>query len=201
MSSTPSSARTLIPVPPPERPLRTRRTVRILVIDDRDRVLLFRDSDPGRPGVHWWMTPGGGIDPGETELEAAVRELEEETGLAITSDELLGPILRRRVVHGYSDVVINQHDVFHACWVPAFEVSDAGHTEEERITMTSHRWWTRGELADTTDAVWPPILPDLWAEAEVRRREAAAGASPRPPLDGGEVEESTVRAAAGYRAG
>jgi 8-oxo-dGTP pyrophosphatase MutT (NUDIX family) len=164
-------------------------------VDDRERVLLFRDSDPGLPGTHWWMTPGGGIDPGETELEAAVRELEEEAGLVVTADQLLGPLLVRRVVHGYTDVVIDQEDVFHACWVPAFEVSDAGHTEEERITMTAHRWWSRADLADTGETIWPANLADLWDEAEVRRRDDPT----RPPLDGGRVEESTVPAAEGHR--
>ena len=45
------------------------------------RILLFSDSDPGLPGLHWWITPGGGVEPGESDLEAAVRELAEETGL------------------------------------------------------------------------------------------------------------------------
>lgn len=194
MSSDPHSVRTLVPVPPAERPRRTRRTVRVLVVDDRERLLLFRDTDPGLPGRHWWMTPGGGIDPGETELDAAVRELEEEAGLRLAEDELLGPVLQRRVVHGYTDVVVDQEDVFYACWVPAFEVSDAGHTAEERITMTAHRWWSREELAHTAEEVWPAAVLDLWADAEARRREAAAGRPARAPLDGGSVEESTVPA-------
>lgn len=197
MSTDPGSARTLVPVPPPQRPLRRRRTVRVLLVDDSDRLLLFRFTDPGLDGAHWWITPGGGIDPGETELEAAVRELEEESGLQVGAEQLVGPVLVRRVWHGYTDVVIDQEDVFYACWVPAFAFSDAGHTEEERTTMTAHRWWSRAELADTDEELWPAILPDLWAEADLRRRLADAAA--RPPLDGGEVEESTVPAAAGYR--
>jgi 8-oxo-dGTP pyrophosphatase MutT (NUDIX family) len=200
VSTDPESVRTLVPVTPQQRPRRTRRTVRLLVVDDQDRLLLFRDLDPGLSDRHWWITPGGGIDPGETVLDAAVRELEEETGLRITPDQLLGPILVRRVVHGYTDVVIDQHDTFHACWVPAFEVSDAGHTEQERITMTAHRWWSRDGLAATGEEIWPAVLLDLWAEADVRRHQAAAGEPARPPLDGGEVEESTVPAAHGYRA-
>jgi len=190
----PTSVRTFVPVPPEDRPHRTRRTARVIVVDDRDRTLLFADSDPGIPGHHWWMTPGGGIDPGETDLEAAVREVGEETGLRLAADQLLGPILRRRVVHGYSDVVIDQEDVFYVCWVPAFEVSDAGHTEEEKLTLAQHRWWTRDELATTEEEIWPAVLLELWNDADVRRRAAAAGDPPAPPADGGAVEESTVPA-------
>jgi 8-oxo-dGTP pyrophosphatase MutT (NUDIX family) len=184
--------RTFVPVPPHERPRRRRRTARVLLIDDRDRVLLFADTDPGLPESRWWMTPGGGVDSGETELEAAVRELEEETGLQVGPDALLGPTLVRPVWHGYTDVVIDQEDVWFACWVPAFEVSHAGHTEEERLTMGTHRWWTRSELAATDEELWPADLLELWADAEERRTAAARGEGPRPPVIGGAVEESTV---------
>jgi 8-oxo-dGTP pyrophosphatase MutT (NUDIX family) len=200
VSTDPGSARTLVPVPPAQRPRRRRRTVRLLVVDDSERLLLFRDTDPGLPGTRWWITPGGGVDPGESDLEAGVRELEEETGLVVTTGQLVGPVLTRQVVHGYTDVLIDQEDVFHACWVPAFEVSDAGHTEEERITMTAHRWWTREQLAETDEEIWPANLLEIWTEADARRAAAAAGRADLPPLDGGRVEESTVPEAAGYRA-
>ncbi|MER6938661.1 NUDIX domain-containing protein [Nocardioides sp. NPDC127514] len=189
MASADDSPRTFVPVPPEERPRRTRSTVRVLLIDDRDRILLFADSDPGIPGARWWITPGGGIDPGESERVAAVRELEEETGLRVAEADLLGPTMRRTVVHGYSDVVIDQNDVFYACWVPAFEVSTAGHTEDELLTMAEHRWWTREELAATDEEIWPAVLLDLWKDADVRRDAAASD-----PADGGWVEESSVPA-------
>lgn len=192
MSEVAEPVRTLRPVAPELRPLRVRRTARVLLVDDRDRLLLFAGTDPGIAGSRWWETPGGGIDPGESERQAAVRELFEETGVRVTEPELLGPVMTRRVVHGYTDVVVSQEDVFFACWVPSFEVSDDGHTAEERQVMTAHRWWTREALGSTTEALWPAGVLALWAEADTRRTAPAT-----PPLDGGDVEESTVPAAAG----
>lgn len=44
-----------------------------------DDVLLIKRGKPPRQGD--WSLPGGRIEPGETEAEAALRELKEETGV------------------------------------------------------------------------------------------------------------------------
>jgi 8-oxo-dGTP pyrophosphatase MutT (NUDIX family) len=59
-----------------------RSAVRLVVLDTQDRVLLFHTHDVDHPDLgSWWELPGGGIDPGETYLDAAIRELHEETGI------------------------------------------------------------------------------------------------------------------------
>ncbi|MCO7220445.1 tRNA (adenosine(37)-N6)-threonylcarbamoyltransferase complex ATPase subunit type 1 TsaE [Klenkia sp. PcliD-1-E] len=144
------------------RPTRQRATVRVLLVDDADRVLLFHDSDAGLdPVVTWWMTPGGGIDDGEDDVTAVVRELAEETGLDVDPAQVRGPVARRRVRHGFSDVVVDQRDTFYVVRVPAFEVSVLGHTEDEQRTILGHRWWTRAELAAAEDTVYPGDLVEL----------------------------------------
>ncbi|MFC6713747.1 NUDIX hydrolase [Branchiibius cervicis] len=181
--------RTLIPVPANERPRRTRRTARVLLLDEQDRVLLFTDTDPGMADSRWWITPGGGIEDGESEQVAAVREVAEETGLQLRDDQLFGPLMVRHVVHGYTDVVIDQHDTFFFARVPQFEISTAGHTQEERITMVSWSWWSEQELRQTAEIVWPIGLLELLQE--IARFEVAADRSAYP-VDYGSVEESTV---------
>jgi 8-oxo-dGTP pyrophosphatase MutT (NUDIX family) len=177
-------------VPAPEdRPRSDRRAVRVLVLDEADRMLLFQDSDLGLdPVTHWWVTPGGGVDPGESDLEAGVRELWEETGLVVAASELVGPLLTRVVVHGYSDKVVDQVEVFYVVRVPAFEVDTAAHTEEEQLTVADIRWWSLADLATTSDEVWPrDVLAVL--ELASRPEEWRDGPVQAPP-----VEESSVPA-------
>jgi 8-oxo-dGTP pyrophosphatase MutT (NUDIX family) len=64
--------------------------VRALLLDAEDRVLMMRY---GNQYSTWWVTPGGGKDPGESDDVALRRELREETGL--TGVEL-GPLLWTR---------------------------------------------------------------------------------------------------------
>jgi 8-oxo-dGTP diphosphatase len=60
-------------------------TVDVVVSAPDDRVVLVRRKYPP-PG---WALPGGFIDPGETAEAAAIREAEEETGLAVELLDLL----------------------------------------------------------------------------------------------------------------
>jgi len=123
-------------------------------------VLLEQDTDPGLPGVHWWVTPGGGLDPGESFVEAGVRELREETGLVVTGADLIGPVARRLTHHGYTDQVLVQTEEFFVVRTERFEVDTSGYTDEERRTLLHTAWMTREEVAAST--VWPSRILELW---------------------------------------
>lgn len=63
-------------------------TAGVAAISD-DRVLLVEHGERAGHLTGAWGIPAGGIDPGETEREAAARELEEETTLRVDPHALV----------------------------------------------------------------------------------------------------------------
>lgn len=60
--------------------------VRVLVEDERSRILLVRHTY-----VPGWYLPGGGVENGQTQQQAAIRELQEEAGIVLTGSlDLVG---------------------------------------------------------------------------------------------------------------
>ncbi len=137
-----------------------RLTSRVLLYDREGRILLFLTTAPDTSGVARWITPGGGVDPGETHHRAAVRELEEETGLVIP--DLGEPVWSHDFVVEWDDA---DHDTGHAEFYTAavdrFEPSQDQWTDEERVDVLAHRWWTLDELATTAERVEPDQLVEL----------------------------------------
>jgi 8-oxo-dGTP pyrophosphatase MutT (NUDIX family) len=130
-----------------------RPAARVILFDYADRVLLFRAVTPDAPDRPFWITPGGGIEPGETAVEAARRELREETGLV---DVEVGPCVwvRRHVVQ-FGRTWIDARESYFFVRAPAFEVSTDAHTDVERRFLTEHRWWELAEIATSPERFVP----------------------------------------------
>jgi 8-oxo-dGTP pyrophosphatase MutT (NUDIX family) len=142
---------------------RFRPTARLLVIDPRTRLLLFR-FDNGRDRASW-LTPGGGIHRGESTEAAAVRELAEETGYVVTEADL-GPAVATRGGTWRTDRsgrLVFGADTFFLVRVAHSAVSTDGHEELERSIITGLRWWTLDELRSTRERVSPPGVAGLVA--------------------------------------
>ena len=63
-----------------------------VVKDAHGRLLLIKRGH--EPGAGLWSLPGGRIEPGETDAEALVREMLEETGLTVEVGRLIGRVQR-----------------------------------------------------------------------------------------------------------
>lgn len=137
-----------------------RPTARILVAEPGGRVLLFsaREAD----GERWWLTPGGGMNRGETVEAAGARELFEETGYRVTEAEL-GPVVATATTFWRSDsgkAFLGAHSFFFLR-VPHTTLKTDGREEFERTFLTGHRWWSVAELRAATERISPPGLAGL----------------------------------------
>ena len=139
---------------------RRRATSRVLLFDREDRILLFLTVAPDTSGVARWLTPGGGVDAGETFEQAARRELFEETGLVVES---LGEPVWTHDFEVEWDAA--DHDTGHAEFfsyvTDSFEPARDNWTEEEQVDVLEHRWWTLAELLAERPRFEPAELIEL----------------------------------------
>ncbi len=133
---------------------------RILLVDPEQRVLLIHERlESG--GSHW-LTPGGGLEDGESPPEAAVREAFEETGIAVGLPPSAQPVLSTRRLWSWQGTVYDQVDHFYLVRLPETpEPAPRSLTEPERVTLLGHRWWRAAELRATSEIVVPPDLGEV----------------------------------------
>lgn len=130
--------------------MRVRHTVRVLLLDERDRLLLFRSARRA-----WWQPPGGGIDDGEDVRAAAVREIAEETGLRRL--ELGAEVWHRRIEYEWKGTV-DQRERWLMARAAHFTPDTSGLSARETADLAEWRWWSLAELEATTERLVPSDL-------------------------------------------
>ncbi len=162
-------------VPEPPRPAGAaivRPSARVVLIDARDRVLLFCVDEPRIARRRLWITPGGGVKPGETPEAAARRELWEETGVEAEP----GPcVWLRRVTLPLGEHRLESHERYYVVRVEMAEVVDDHWEPLERSMIVDHRWWSVPEIASSEEwfaprhlaKLLPPVLRGEYAAAPI----------------------------------
>jgi 8-oxo-dGTP pyrophosphatase MutT (NUDIX family) len=141
--------------------LRLRRAARLIVLDPAGRALMFRYDVPGRPP--FWVTAGGECEEGESFDEAARRELLEETGIVADPGPEIARLTPEFITVEGEPVQADER--FYLVRVAEAAIDTSRHTALEQRLMTQHRWFTRTELADWPEAVFPETIVQMIEEA------------------------------------
>ena len=148
-----------------------RDAVRAILLTPNQEVLLLRIFPP-EGGAPFWITPGGGTEPGETPERTLKRELMEELGLA---EFVVGPIVwRRQHTFNWGDRRFCQREQFHIVHVDHFD--PVMRDETEAVALDRFQWWPVAELAGSPEELTPLSL------ARIVEQYLAVG-PPQEPLE------------------
>jgi 8-oxo-dGTP pyrophosphatase MutT (NUDIX family) len=145
-----------------------RSAARVLLLDDRKRLLLLHARRPS-DGFSFWIFPGGGLLRGEDFETAARRETHEETGVGL----VLGPCIWTRS-HSYEwdGVIHHQYERFFLGHALGTEIRPS----LPDTFVLSHRWWTLEQIEASSEVFAPSnlllLLPPI-----------LQGKLPDPPTD------------------
>lgn len=123
--------------------------VRVLVLDAQGRVFLVKHSY-----VSGWHLPGGGVEVGETALDAMRRELEEEGNITFEGPPLLHGVFFNRRVSRRDHVVVYVVRNFHQAAKPPpnLEIVDCGFFDVNALPGGTTRG-TQRRISEVTGGV------------------------------------------------
>jgi len=127
----------------------------VLIENEKGEVLLQKRSDTGE-----WCVPGGALEPGETYIEAATRELSEEVGIKVSDLKLFGLYSGddREIHYPNGDVVYSLSVIF-------ITKSFTGEISNSDSEVLDHRFFDKNSIPkDLFYADARPILD--WAKGK-----------------------------------
>jgi ADP-ribose pyrophosphatase YjhB (NUDIX family) len=127
-----------------------------MLFDERGAVLLIRFVVKRPDGEFvFWALPGGEIEAGETEIEAAAREVREELGLELT---VTGPVYCDSNQFWHQGEMQDNVDFLFRAECGREEPRLIGFTSDEKEIMKEARWWSEAEVAASEERIFPEGL-------------------------------------------
>ena len=133
-----------------------RQAVRAIVLTPEREILMMQIREPGGDQP-FWITPGGGIEAGETFDATLRRELKEELGLEVFD---IGPLLwRRQHTFNWGEKRYCQREEYRAVHVTRFQPMMSDATEAQ--VLQQFRWWPLADMAASVETFTPLTLADI----------------------------------------
>ena len=133
-----------------------------MLFDRAGAILLIRFVVPREDGDFvFWALPGGEIEAGETEVEAAVREVREELGLELT---VSGPVYCDSNQFFHQGEMQDNVDFLFRAECGREEPRLVGFTADEREIMKEIRWWSAAEVETSEERIFPVDVAERMRE-------------------------------------
>ena len=127
-----------------------------MLFDEAGAILLVRFVVPRVEGEFvFWALPGGEIEAGESEAEAAAREVKEELGLEL---QVTGPVYRDSNQFLHQGEMQDNVDFLFRAECRREEPRLIGVTADEREIMKEIRWWSEAEIEASRERIFPADL-------------------------------------------
>lgn len=153
--------------------MKIRNCVKIILLNEHNEIPLMLEENPnvftidGNPSGAFYTLIGGGIEPGESMYEAAVRELYEESGITKAEVEF-GPVVW---IGEFEIILYGQRTHFKMNYIVAktknSALSLANLTETEKIFVKEISWFSLEKIRKTRKPIYPLLLekhlPDIIA--------------------------------------
>ena len=137
-----------------------------MLFDESGAILLVRFVVPREDGEFvFWALPGGEIEVGETEIEAAAREVREELGLELT---VTGPVYCDSNQFFHQGEMQDNVDFLFRAGCRREEPRLVGFTADEREIMKEVRWWSEAEVEASEERIFPVNLAERMRELSGR---------------------------------
>jgi ADP-ribose pyrophosphatase YjhB (NUDIX family) len=139
-----------------------------MLFDEASAILLIRFVVPREGGDFvFWALPGGEIEDGETEIEAARREVREELGLELT---VAGPVYCESNQFWHQGEMQDNVDFLFRAECGREEPRLIGFTTDEKKIMKEVRWWSVAEVEASKERIFPEGLAGRMREQSGRTR-------------------------------
>ena len=139
-----------------------------MLFDETGLVLLIRFVVMRPDGEFvFWALPGGEIEAGETEIEAAGRELREELGIGVKVE---GPVYRDANQFWHQGEMQDNVDFLFRAECGREEPRLIGFTTDEKEIMKEVRWWSASEVEASEERIFPVNLAKRMRELGSRAR-------------------------------